>query len=215
MTRFSKLLVGAIALICLTQVSSAALIQIQLGGVDLTYNGTEIIDGGASDPDQLTNATFMIDGVQVGDPDTTDVTLDLRIPGVAGIPDTGGKVTSAAGGTLDLQLGDGQYLSLELDAATVLYQQETSTIGFAFACSAATNAGLNLPHEISIDNPIGISFSTRITEPVSQSNGSIDFFQSAGTGEIQGFGVGVPEPATMGLLAFGGLALLRRRRNQS
>lgn len=214
MTRYSKLLVGAIALICLTNVSSAALIQIQLGGVNLTYQGTNIVDGGTSDPDPLTNATFFVDGLPVGE-DTTDVTLDLRIPGVAGIPGGGGQVNSAAGGVLDLQLGGGEFLSLALDSATVVYLPETSTMQFVFVGSAANSTGQNLPHEISINDPIGISFSTRITEPISQSGGFVAVFKSAGTGEIQGFGVGVPEPATLGMLALGGFALLRRRRSRS
>ena len=214
MTRFSKLLVGAIALICLTQVSSAALIQIQLGGVNLTYQGTNIVDSGTSDPDPLTNAVFMVDGEEVGQ-DTTGVTLDLRIPGVANIPNGGGPVKSAAGGELDLQLGDGQFLSLALEEATVLYHPETSTMQFVFIGSAANSTGQSLPHEISINDPIGISFSTRITGTVSQNGDFVSVFNSAGTGEIQGFGVGVPEPATLGMLALGGFALLRRRRNRS
>jgi len=198
-------------LLSLTQVSSAAVIQIQLGGVDLTYQGTNIVDGGTSDPDELTNAIFLVDDLEVGQ-DTNDVTLDLRVPGVQNISTGGGQVNSQAGGFMDLQLGDGEFLTLALDSATVVYLPTTSLMQFVFVGSLASSTGQNLPYEISIDDPIGISFSTRITEPISHSGGFVTAFKSAGTGEIQGFGVGIPEPATMGMLALGGLALLRRRR---
>ncbi len=212
MTRFSILLVGSlILLLCLTQASSAALIQIQLGGVGLRYTGNTIFDAGTADPDPLTNATFLVDGVPVGE-DTSGVTLDLRIPGLANIPVGGGQVNSSAIGSLDLDLGDGEYLSLSLDTAVVTYIPLTSTIQFVFVGSTASSTGQNLPYEISIDDPIGVSFSTQITEPISHGGGFVSVFRSAGTGEIQGFGVGIPEPATMSLLALGGLALLRRRR---
>jgi len=211
MKRFSILLVGSVMLAGVAPTASAALIQIQLGGVGLRYAGTNIFDAGTSSPDPLTNATFLVDGVPVG-ADTTDVTLDLHIPGVANIPVGGGQLNSSAGGTLDLALGGGEYLSLALDTAFVTYVPVTSTIQFVFIGSTASSTGQNLPHLISIDDPIGVSFSTQIVEPISHSSGFVTVFKSAGTGEIQGFGVGVPEPATLSLLSFGMLAVIRRRR---
>ena len=211
MKRFTLLLVGSVMLAGVAPIASAALIQIQLGGVDLRYNGTNLFDAGTSSPDPLTNATFMVDGFEAG-VDTTDVTMDLHIPGVTNIPVGGGQLNSSSGGSLNLDLGGGEYLSLALDSAFVAYIPMTSTIQFVFIGSAASSTGQNLPHGISINDPIGISFSTQIVEPISQSGGFVAVFKSAGTGEIQGFGVGIPEPATLSLLALGGLAILRRRR---
>jgi len=239
MKLYSLLLVGSVMLVGVAPVASGALIQIQLGGVDLRYDGTNIFDGGTSSPDPLTNATFLVDGVKPGE-DTADVTLDLMIPGVTNIPVGGGQVISTAGGsldldlgdgeylslaldtavvtyipvtsTMDLDLGDGEYLSLALDTAVVTYIPVTSTIQYVFVGSTASSTGENLPYLISIEDPISVSFSTQIMEAVSHSGGFLTAFKTAGTGEIQGFGVGIPEPATLSLLALGGLALIRRRR---
>ena len=92
------------------------MIQIQMGGIDLFYTGGVIRDAGISDPDPLTNATFLVDGAVVGVA-TEDVTLDLHIPGVLNLPATAGSVTSSIDG--DLALGGEDYLSLTLKSATV------------------------------------------------------------------------------------------------
>ena len=56
-------------------------------------------------------------------------------------------------------------------------------------------------------DPVSVSFSTQVSQ-LTTAGGYVTRFVSAGTGELQG----VPEPATLGLLAFGALVILRRRR---
>ncbi|MCY2931393.1 MAG: PEP-CTERM sorting domain-containing protein [Planctomycetota bacterium] len=114
-----------------------------------------------------------------------------------------------ANGSLYLDLGSGEYLSLTLASAVVSYIPLTSTVQFVFAGAASAIAGQQLPYGLSLVDPVSVSFSTQVTPgSVSQSGGYVTAFTSAGTGEIQG----IPEPTTMVVLATGGLATLVRRR---
>ena len=189
--------------------ASAAVIQIQLGGVALSYDGSKIVDTGSANPDPLTNATFLVDDLSVG-VDVTGVTLDLDIPGVSNIPMGGGEVSSAAGGHLDLDLGGGEYLSLTLESVVVNYIPVISTVQFIFAGSSSTIDGQQLPYGISFVDPVSVSFSTQISE-LTTAGGYVATFVSAGTGEIQG----IPEPATAGILAIGGIMVLWRKRRKA
>lgn len=188
--------------------ASAAVIQIQLGGVTLSYDGNSIVDTGPVNPDTLTNATFMVSDSWVG-MDVTGVTLNLDIPNVSNIPLSGGPVSSDANGFLDLDLGDGEFLNLTLDSVTVNYIPVLSTVQFIFAGSSSTIDDQNLPYGLSFDNPVSVSFSTQISQ-IDDDGTYVTEFTSAGTGEIQG----VPEPATLGMLAFGGIAALWRKRRK-
>ncbi|MFB3894109.1 MAG: PEP-CTERM sorting domain-containing protein [Phycisphaerae bacterium] len=207
MKRMAMLLVGSVVLVGLTGAASATVMQIQLGGIDMVYDGVKIVDAGGASPDPLTNATFLVDGATAGVVNT-GVTLDLLVPGVTGIPITGGQVNSAAGGTLYLGLGGGDYLSLTLGSGVVNYIPLTSTVQFVFVGAAASINGQQLPFNLTLGEPVSVSVSSQIMQPVTESGGIVTGFVAAGTGEIQG----VPEPASMVLLAIGGLAMVRRRR---
>ena len=199
----------AVGVVSVVSSASAAEIRIDLGGVNIRYDGINIMDAGTvAAPDPLDTATFVKDGVTKG-MDTTGVTLDLWIPGVSGIPATGdisGTVYSAAGGYLKLDLGGGEFLSLTLDSVEIDYTLKSSTLKFILATSSSsTIVGQSLPYDLSLGNPVSITFSTQVSQRTS-AGGYITGFLSAGTGNI------VPEPATLGLLAFGAVVLFRRRR---
>ena len=205
--RYSLLIVASAIVIGQAPIATAAVYQIQLGGVDLSYDGTNVVDGGIVDPDPLTNATFLYDNVLLG-AYTTGVTLDLFVPDVFNIPVGGGQVLSAPQGTLYLDLSGGEFLSLTLEEAIISYIPLSSTVHFVFAGSAGSIDGQQLPFGISLIDPVSVSFSTQLMQSVSHDGTYINAFVSSGTGEIQA----IPEPATLGLLALGSMGLLKRKR---
>lgn len=211
MKRFTCLMV-CLVVAGVVPAASAALIQIQLGGIDLEYNGVNVTDAGTSaNPDPLTNATFLVDGYSPG-VDTSDVTLDFEAKQILNIPKGGGTVTSNAGGTLDLQLGDGEYLTLDIQSSQVTYA-DVGTFQIVFYGATASSTGQVLPHLISINDPITISMSTLTIQAPTNNGVSLTGFRTSGTGEIQGPGVGVPEPASLALLGSGlGFLVFKRRR---
>jgi len=209
--KWGGLLLAVIGAVCLAPTAATAgMIQIQLGGVDFGYDGADLVDMGTSGPDSLTNATFLADNVLLG-VDTTNVTLDLDIPDVIEIPIIGGQVISSTGGSIDLNLGGGEYISLTLDQATIAYLPLVGTVQFVFVATDGNLVDQNLPYGLSMADPISVSFSTQIIKgSVSDDGTYITAFRSSGTGEL----TGVPEPATMTLLVLGGMTVLARRRRR-
>ncbi|MCC5828493.1 MAG: PEP-CTERM sorting domain-containing protein [Phycisphaeraceae bacterium] len=209
---FRHLAVGVVGLGLLwaTPAAQGSILQIQMGGVNLAYDGSTVATENPitlNPVDSLTNATFLLNEVEVGVV-TTGVTLDMFVPDVFNIPvGTSTIVNSSPGGTLMLDLGSGDFLSLDLDEASVAYIPLTATVEFVFAGAAAEIVGQQLPFGLTIADPVSISFSTQVTS-VTDDGTFITSFKSAGTGEI----VGVPEPASLALMMLGSAALLRRKR---
>ncbi|HUU89975.1 MAG TPA: PEP-CTERM sorting domain-containing protein [Phycisphaerae bacterium] len=214
--------------------AGAGVIEIQFTGVDLVYDGTRIHDatslaGGAGNPaeaDPLTSVLFLFDGTLVGRL-TDDVYLDVLIDQVEDIPafHAGGGAPVTSGGNGDafgidlLTWGAGYGLGLNIDQVVVHYRHTTSppTTPVSLAISGLVTgvSAQNLPFNLAIDT------GERVTFILASSNLSVETdivnslfllgFEASGTGSLTGSGI--PEPATLALLAAGGL-LARRRRHR-
>jgi len=190
-------------------------IQIEFTGVDIAYNGFEITDAdpALNDPDPLSTVVFSVDNVTTGPILTSDITHDLFVPGVAGIPTSGGSVTSASGGTLELGLGTGNYLNLNLAPVDVNFISIPGAVTFVFAGSIANVTGQNLPSGLQIGEDVVVSISSQVAASSLTDNGAgiVTSFSSAGTGEVGG--AAVPEPTSIALLllAIAGVCCLTGR----
>lgn len=181
----------------------AATISIQFQGLNIAYSNatSDIVDVG--NPEPLNLVEFYVDDDVVGS-FASGVTIDLDIPGLPAIPLTGGVVNSAAGGSLYLDFGAGDFLDLELASATVAYVSATATVNFTFGGSVASINGQSLPFGLELGDPVSMSFSTQVTSgSLVGAAGNIGSFLASGSGEVSG--ALVPEPSSLGLLALGGL----------
>jgi hypothetical protein len=204
----------------------AATIEIEFTGMDLVYDGSAIYDAGSTaggvanpaDADPLTTVDFSIDGVPVGSL-TSDVSLDVFIPGVTGISSAPATVynilTPPAGGFFDLLVGTSplasEFLLVDLDEVNVTYVDVANIVQFTFGAAVSDVFAQNLPFGLEIGDPVSVSFSAQIKPGTrTAAAGFVTGFEAAGTGEING--PQIPEPATCLLAAISLVGLATRRK---
>lgn len=216
----------AMALLFATS-SQAATLEIQISGLDLQYDGTNIFDAGVhntvgvGDPaqsDTLTLLDFYIDGNLVGS-QNADVFADIYIKDVLNIPVGGGAIVSAGnGGAFGIDLltenqTPGWGLALQIDTLQFFYTGAEISITVAGLASSLWAQDLPFGLEFDPNQPITIVLSSAALSNVTDAGGFLTGFDAAGTGNVAG--VLVPEPSSMLLAGLGiaavGLAYRRRR----
>jgi len=219
------LLFGCVFLVGNSPVFATPL-EIQFSGVNLSYNGSTISDagsptGGAGDPadaDPLDTLSFKVGGVVQGSILTSNISVDISIPGVTGLSDVNPSTvvtTPGNAGYFDLLIGTSpsatQFLRLNTDEVTVTYINITSTVQFVFGGAIAAIDAQLLPYGLQIGDPVSVSFSSQVDVGSKTSAANmVTGFTSSGTGEVSG--TLVPEPASCVLAALGLVGMLAGRR---
>jgi MYXO-CTERM domain-containing protein len=200
-------------------------VQIEFTGVDLVYDGSSIYDAGSSaggladpaDADPLASVDFFVNGGLVGSI-TSDVSLDVFIPDVAGMSDAANTVdvqtTPGNPGFFDLLIGTSpiasEFLIIDLGSVTITYIDISNLAQFTFGASISDTYSQNLPFGLVITGPVTVSFSAQVDpDSITSAGGFITGFTAAGTGEVNG----VPAPGALALLGLAGMCARRRRRN--
>ncbi len=212
--------------------ASAASLQIQFSGLNLTYDGTNLFDatfpnttrsGDPAESDPLSTMTFYLDGVQVGSVLTSDIYADVYLADILNIPDGIGFVTSGGnGGTFGFDLltensQPGWGLSLNVDVMQFFYTGSQIAISVS---GLATSLGTqSLPFDLVYDptQPITIVVASAELTNMTTAGGFITGFDAAGTGNVAGTGTLIPEPtalATMSVALVGLILVGCQRRGQ-
>jgi len=200
--------------------ASADTIEIYFSGIDIAYDGTDIVDAdpGASDPDPIITASFIVNGGLAGIL-TTDVAADLLIDNVAVLADTT-VMSTGPNSMFRLEFADGadadtdpDFLDLALSDVMVTFI-DGAPKDFVFTASLASGftQSTSFPFDLGIDSdfPVTLSFSAQTSNAVVGAGGIVSSFTASGTGEVRsGFDPDmnqtIPEPASIGMVVLAGL----------
>jgi hypothetical protein len=228
--RFARSAIGsaafALLLAFVAAPTQAAMIEIQFTGMNLVYDGSAIYDAGSTngglanpaDADPLSSVEFSVDGTPVG-AITSDISLDLHIPDVTGIPVGAGVVfnTTTPGnpGFFDLLIGTSplasEFMLVGLGEVNITYVDVLNIVQFTFGAAVSNVFAANLPFGLEIGDPITVSFSAQVTPGTLTNDGTfITGFRATGTGEIRG--TLIPEPSACVLAGLGLIAFAASRR---
>lgn len=216
--------VAGTSLLLAAAVAPAA-IQIDITGIDFTYDGSTIGDEGGAGLfgglDLLDSVDVYQDGVLVGSLGASDnAAVDVNISNVNNLPVGGGLVAQTGGPDIGFDLffddgggtGSGGFLFLDISGFDVFYS------GNEIGITGVTGAGFvfdqdTLPFGVEFDpaEPVSISFSGIVDDgSVTSENGFVTGLTADGTATF--VGQVIPEPTSLAAFGLAGLGLLRRRK---
>jgi len=229
--RFTLKVVGVITTVGaliggMATVARAGMIEIQVSGLDLVYDGLNIYDDGSqvggsgnpADSDPLISMSFLVDGNLVGTL-SSDIFADVFIANVINIPAGGGFVMSGPqGNTFGFDLltsnnNPGWGLALNLDRMQVFYSGGNVFIAGGGVASSLSNQ--NLPFGLVLDasQTISIAFSSSALSNVTSVGAFLTGFRSSGTGNVRGTLIPEPSALALVLVAAGSVLTVFRRRS--
>ena len=210
--------------------AQAGSLQIQFSGLNLDYDGTNLYDSGVhnttgtgnpAESDVLSTMSFFLDGNPVGTVLTSSIFADVYLAGIVNIPVGGGVINSLGnGGTFGIDLLTNNSTpgwGLALNINTMQFYYSGSQIAIAVSGLASSLAAQALPFDLEFDpnQPITIVFASAELTNVTNDGVVLTGFNAAGTGNVAGTGMLVPEPATaltMSIAILSLLAVCRHRR---
>lgn len=195
--------------------SFAVSLEIQFSGLNLTYDGATISDGGSSsggvgdpnDADPLDTLQFKVNGVLQGSVLTSDIWADVSIPDVIGLSDSDLStvvLTPGSPGYFDLLIGTSpsaaEYLRLVTDKVLVGSINANNIVQIVFVSAVTSIGSQALPFGLQIGDQVRVSFFERVTPGTNTSDEVIvTGFNVSGAGLVRG--TVIPEPATCLLIA--------------
>jgi len=200
-------------------------IEIQITGLNLTYDGTNLFDsrvsntargGDPAEADRLASMTLLVDGDVIGTVLTQDIWADVYIKDVLNIPVGGGLImTGGNGGAFGVDLFTknampGWGLALDIDQFQLFYAGGEITIATTGVVSEVFAQDLPFGVELFENERVAIVLSSSNLSNVTDDGEFLTGLNVLGSGTFSG--TGIPEPTTLALLGVGLVAVVTRRR---